>query len=66
MNNFYQLLVFFQKGEQLRRDFLLKHCTPELIQQALDNRFITESTNNDGDVVYSITRSGIEERDKLT
>ncbi len=64
MNNFYQLLIFFQKGEHLSRNYLLKQCSSELIQQALDNGFIIEGTNKDGDVVYSITKLGVEERDK--
>ena len=63
--NYYQLLIFFQKGEHLSRNYLLKQCSSELIQQALDNDFIREDgTNKDGDVLYTITRSGLEERDK--
>ena len=67
MNEFYKLLVMFQKNERVTRSRLLRvpNITEDLLSQAESLGYIKECVPTvDGDVRYTITSKGIEKRDK--
>ncbi|MBP3300927.1 MAG: hypothetical protein J6M34_05425 [Clostridia bacterium] len=66
MNHFFKLLNYFNRGEQISRQFLLRKpgITKALIDAAIDEGYIVEVSSDNGDVKYTITSSGINKRDK--
>ena len=66
MNEFYKLLVYFNRGEKITRSFLLRKTliTPDLIDMAVQLKYIVETTPSvDGDIRYVITDKGVQKRD---
>ena len=61
MDKFYKLLIIFSFGVPITRKRLLRiqGVTPNLIQEALDNEYIIETSPSDiGEVRYLITNKG--------
>ena len=66
MNEFYQLLIYFHRGEKITRSFLLRKpsITTDLIDRAIQLNYIVKTTpSKDGDIRYTITEKGIKKRD---
>ena len=65
MNKFYKLLIYFGRGERIARSFSLRkpNITEELIDEAIDKRYIREIHSNNDEIQYVITSEGITKRD---
>lgn len=62
---YYQILLFFQRGEKIGEPFLLKHATQKEVQELLEEECIIHVDNTFfGDRQFAITDKGIEYRDR--
>ena len=65
MDKFYKLLIMFEVGKPCTEKRLLKipGITHELIQEAIDSGYITQTSSSDiGEIRYLITPKGREKR----
>lgn len=65
MNEYYKVLVMFQRGEIITHKRLLniKGITEELIARTEKNGYIRKIVCDDNEIGYFITKRGIEQRD---
>lgn len=66
MNEFYKILVMFQRGEKITRSRLLRlnGVTAELLDSCIEQGLLLEFDKTDlGDIRYVITEKGISIRD---
>ena len=65
MNRFYQMLIYFGRGERISRRFLLRKpdITKDLIEEAINEGYIREIHNDNDEIQYVITSEGITKRD---
>ena len=66
MNEFYKILVMFQRGEKITRSRLLRlnGVTTELLDSCIEQSLLLEFDKTDlGDIRYVITEKGISIRD---
>ena len=66
MNKFYQILIYFCRGEKISRSFLLRkpNITEELLEEAINKGYIQEIHGNNNEIQYIITSEGIRKRDE--
>ncbi len=66
MNEFYKILVMFQKGELITRNRLLRlpNVSEELLDKCIDQGLLIKVDKTDvGEIRYTITEKGIAVRD---
>lgn len=59
MKNYYKFLIYFSQGTLCNKSFMLKHCSPQDINEMLEMGYIYECKQNEyGEPVYAITPKG--------